>query len=176
MHSVLLLLSQWWAVSSKGWYLVLFTHTWSSSHTPGAPHAHLQLLTHTWRSSNTSGAPHTHLEFLTHTWSSSHPSGTVPRQVFAMDGHKPEALRSTSATHGHVSTAGEISQLKEWRAELKNLNNSKNREKENAKGNEQVLVSKGDTMASAPRLSGLQWGTHWTTKRHVKNLAFCYSR
>lgn len=107
-------------------HLELLMHTCSSSHTPGGPQTHLEPLTHTWsssctpetphthqNSSRTPGAPHTHLEFLTHTWSSSHPSGTVPRQVFAMDGHKPEALRSTSATHGHVSTAGEISQLKE---------------------------------------------------------------
>lgn len=34
-----------------------------------------------------------------------------------------------------------------WKAELKNVNNSKNGKKENAKGNEQAPVSKGGTMA-----------------------------
>lgn len=43
------------------------------------------------------------------------------------------------------------------KAELKNVN-SKNGGKENAKGNEQVLVSKGDTMA-APKAA-------WTPRRH----------
>lgn len=47
--------------------------------------------------------------------------------------------------------------------------------KENAKGNKLVPFPKGDTMA-VPKGCSDSGEAHWTTKRHMKHLAICYSR